>query len=130
MLSNAEEEIGYRLPKNVIPYQYDIIIDVNMQHQLFYGFTHIQIEVLEETNRIIFHTLDLKYLDVHLYFNNREIAIASREFHNKLECFVMKFDHKLIPGKYDIKATYGANFRNETNGFYLSNQTHINKRSR
>lgn len=127
ILAAVKEEIDHRLPKNVIPYHYNIELDVEPNFLYFNGKTEIYVEVIEETNYIVLHAAQLINLDARVFFNHSECKIVNKVFHKYFQYFIMIFEKKLQIGKYKIQASYKANFDTGTNGFYLASYEIYNK---
>lgn len=48
-----------RLPKSVVPHRYEILFTTDVADWKFSGEEQIIFEVVEDTNKIVFHSLDL-----------------------------------------------------------------------
>lgn len=120
ILHTSVQDLDHRLPKHIVPYYYNIIIDIDPNFLYFDGATQIYFKVLEQTNRIILHAVRLINLDVHVHFNGAELLIANKTYHNYFQFFIMDFVRPLHPGNYIIDATYRANFNQGTDGFYIT----------
>lgn len=121
ILRAAAQDLDHRLPKNVVPYHYNIIIDIDQDFHHFSGSTQIYCKVLEQTTRIILHAVRLLNLDVHIFFNGAELPIGNKTYHNNFQFVIMDFVRPLIPGDYIINAKYMANFNPGADGLYLTN---------
>lgn len=128
ILATAKEEIDHRLPKNVIPYYYTIELDIESNFLFFDGKTEIDVEVIEETDRIILHAANLRNLEARVFFYSIECRIINKTFQKNFQYFIMDFEQKLQVGKYVIEMTYRANFNTGTTGFYLTSYTIYNKK--
>lgn len=117
----------YRLPKNVIPYFYNITTDIHPDDFWFNGITEIQVDVVEETNNITLHAVELTIVTVSVYFGEMQIDIADRDFYKNFQFLIIKFPRKLKAGKYKIEISYQGNLSRNLKGLYATNFTPLNE---
>lgn len=65
--TESPEKIDYRLPSSLIPTNYDLYLNPNVETGLFTGHEIINITVLEATDKIVLHSLYLTIDSVQVY---------------------------------------------------------------
>ena len=50
----------YRLPANVVPASYDLVLEPDLESATFSGVVTIQVEVLEATAEVVLNAIDLQ----------------------------------------------------------------------
>lgn len=114
-----------RLPKSVIPYFYNITTDIYPDMFYFKGITEIYVDVVEETNNITLHSLELTIKNVSVFFNGRSIKIDGTDYVEEFQFLIINLNRNLIIGKYKILIEYEASLSNNLRGLFASNYTPI-----
>lgn len=65
--TDAPEKIDYRLPTSLVPTNYDLYLNPNVETGVFTGHEIINITVLEATDKIVLHSLYLSIDSVQVY---------------------------------------------------------------
>uniref|UniRef100_A0A8C4S0T3 Aminopeptidase n=1 Tax=Erpetoichthys calabaricus TaxID=27687 RepID=A0A8C4S0T3_ERPCA len=96
-----------RLPDNVIPVFYDLLIRPNLTSLDFTGIVKIMVEVKKDTHAIVLHSKNLKSSDPKLKTLYMQIALLSGE--------LLKAGRR-----YVVSLKYAANLSESFHGFYKS----------
>lgn len=121
----SDSATTYRLPNNTKPEAYNLFISTNIADAIFdyYGVVKINITILEESNEVTLHQLDLNINSVNLTSKqNEEITIQSPRY-DRLKDFVIfkTINHTFTPGeKVFLEIKYKGKHRGDSYGFYRS----------
>lgn len=118
-LGELQEIKDQRLPKNVIPYHYNLTIDISsIATNKFQGSIWIHVDVLEETDKIMLHAVGLNITKIKVHFENgKEVAIA-RTTEEDYELIVLYLLENLKVGEHTIYMDYASNFSTAAHGLY------------
>uniref|UniRef100_U5EJD6 Aminopeptidase n=1 Tax=Corethrella appendiculata TaxID=1370023 RepID=U5EJD6_9DIPT len=112
---------GLRLPQTSRPLHYDIEIvsNIHLDDLSYQGIATIEIQVLENTNMIILHKVDLTIISVKNYADNSTIPTLSGDANDFL---MLTFFTRNLDANKTFKFTieYSANLRTDFKGFYVS----------
>ena len=112
-----------RLPSNIRPKHYDLLIQVNLNELTFSGKSSISFHVTKSTNTIIFHTNKLTINTVLVLGSSEEkpFKIRKQFEYKKNQFFVVELAYKLKIGEYKLKLNFDGDIETkELNGFYRS----------
>lgn len=128
---NSDSATTYRLPNNTKPEAYNLFISTNIADAIFdyYGVIKINITILEESNEVTLHQLDLDINSVNLLSEqNEEIAIQSPHYDQLKDFVIFKtINHTFMPGKKVLlEIKYKGNHRGDSYGFYRSSYDNYN----
>lgn len=101
-----KEITNHRLPKNVIPHFYNITTDIYPEDSRFTGSVQIHVNVLEKTDHIILHVVDLFIDKTAVFFGKTEIPLELSYSFKDLEFLVIITRDQLQLGKYRIEIDY------------------------
>ncbi|KAI4901681.1 hypothetical protein NFI96_029218 [Prochilodus magdalenae] len=108
-----------RLPASVRPVHYEISLRPNLTTMTFNGRVTINLEVFQETNKIVLHSSDMKILKS--TFQDNVVNILE---YKPWQQIAVKFSEPLKKGgQYVLKIDYSANLSNSYDGFYNSSYT-------
>ena len=117
---------NFRLPKTILPEIYEIDLLPNMttiDASEFYGQTAILANVEENTDKIIFHSLELEFLSLEVFLDGLKIDV---------DCYVYALNDFIVLKRHFttadfqkgqqiiIKISYKGSLINKTYGFYKS----------
>jgi aminopeptidase N len=90
----------YRLPRNVVPANYEIIIQVDFKTYTFQGDCRIQTRISEDTNVIKLNCVDLEFCENDVFYENQGLVLKC----NRVE-FCREFDTASVFLEDVLKAT-------------------------
>ncbi|XP_028402372.1 glutamyl aminopeptidase-like [Dendronephthya gigantea] len=111
-----------RLPSDVVPIHYDMLIKVYLDTLNFSGNSNISINVLNPTDKILFHINKINITKVTVVKLDGVSLSIKREFSSpKRQFYVVILAKSLTAGKYTLMLDFVANIETkELNGFYKS----------
>uniref|UniRef100_A0A6G3MDL5 Puromycin-sensitive aminopeptidase (Trinotate prediction) n=1 Tax=Henneguya salminicola TaxID=69463 RepID=A0A6G3MDL5_HENSL len=110
----------FRLPENVAPKHYDLEIKPDISNSSFCGSVKILINIKSETDKIYFHTSDLKIENAHIIKNSIKIAPLSVEFQPKQNSCCLLFESKLDAQTVQLNISFSGKLEENMKGFYLT----------
>lgn len=122
-----EDPSYYRLPENVVPSEYTITLEPFLANDNFNGNVEIKVEVVEETDTITFHSVEIEINEKSVVnANGEEIPITDDTIEEDRDFRIFHFANKLPVGQYTIKISYVGELNGHNDGFYRSNYTNSN----
>lgn len=112
-----------RLPSDVAPSHYDMLIRVYLDTLKFSGNSNISINVSKETDKILFHInkINVTKVDVVKHGDTVSMSIKDQFPYPKRQFYVVILDKSLTIGNYELRLDFVANIETkELNGFYKS----------
>ncbi len=107
---------SFRLSTDIVPVNYDLFFEVDMETFNFIGKETIGIEISRPSSEIVLHATDMKIGDVVLFFNNKKLKPKVR-FENDKERLTLTFNEKIKgPAKLQIK--FSAKLNDNLLGFH------------
>lgn len=126
-MSNPE---SFRLPKEVVPIHYDLLLHPNLEEGTFSGKVTILIDVQDKRRTIALHQQDLTITHAELHTHglekDYEINISSMTEPSKYEIFVLSTEDEIQPGLYDLTFEFDGTLINKISGFYRSTYQYNN----
>ncbi|XP_036454251.1 leucyl-cystinyl aminopeptidase isoform X2 [Colossoma macropomum] len=117
---------GLRLPASVRPVHYEISLQPNLTSMTFQGSVAISIVVLQETNKIVLHSYNMKIING--TFQDEKVNILE---YKPWQQIAIKLSKELKKGEnYVLKIHYSANLSNSYDGFYNSSYIDTNGKRR
>lgn len=116
---------NYRLPRNVLPTFYNITTDVDLDFLTFQGYTEITVDVLEETDNITLHAVELTFLNINIAIDGIKSSITNTTLYNDTDFLVLHFDEYLDVGQYIMEFSYQGALNNHMRGLYTTNYSHV-----
>ena len=119
-------ESTFRLDGTTVPSRYDIRIEPNLDAETFQGTATIDVEVLERTDDIILHALDLEVSDVLIESDEGPSSgglPATVEYIGENETIGLVPDDAIEPGRYQISCRFAGHLNDKLVGFYPSTYT-------
>lgn len=122
-----EDSSYYRLPENVIPSEYILLLEPFLLNDTFNGNVVIKVDVVEETDTITFHAAEIEFIEtVVTDSNGSQIDIESETDEEDRDFRVLYFGRSLPVGEYTISISYAGLLNGHNDGFYRSNYTNSN----
>ncbi|KAM5298200.1 endoplasmic reticulum aminopeptidase 1 [Ctenodactylus gundi] len=113
-----------RLPENVIPVHYDLMIHVNLSTQTFWGTTEIEITANQPTSTIILHSHNLQISKAILKKGAQgrpsEELMKVLEYPQHEQIALLTLEPLLVEHPYTLVIEYVANLSDTFHGFYKS----------
>lgn len=121
----AEKTPFSRLPKNVIPFHYEITLRPDLKNLTFEGTQNVEIEVIESTDTVILNSLDLDIKTVCFQNKNgKKLEVLKIDHSIENETATLKFGEKLPTGKDGrLYFDFVGEINNKMKGFYRSKYT-------
>lgn len=128
------DPIDYRLPKNLVPYYYDLTIQpyfkVNQKPEYYIGIVHIKFTCVNDTNRLVLHMKELKIKNTSLKLKSSTHAGYGQTSNFKWshdeerDFFIAEFDQSKsfkANNNYTFSVEFKAHPKNDTIGFFQAN---------
>lgn len=113
------ETVTTQLPRSVRPSHYDITIRPDAASMTFSGVTAIDVEVIEATDRIVLHAVDLKFTKAALTkAGAKKAQDATVTLDEASQTATFGFATPLTPGKYRLSTTYTGIINSQANGLF------------
>ncbi|KAF5280580.1 hypothetical protein FQR65_LT00331 [Abscondita terminalis] len=116
-----------RLPTTVLPKHYKLVLTPDLKTFTFKGEVSIEIQVVQETNKIVLNALDLSIDKVSLLqeaITNQLPSNVSISTENETAEFV--FPQPLLPGNYSLEMSFTGEVNDKMKGLYRSK--YVNQR--
>ena len=115
------EGLQFRLPKTVVPLNYDLFIHPDLKDGTYQGRVIILIELTEYRKFIAFHQKELDIVYVELETTKRlKVDLFSTYPVDSLEMYVIEPINELTPGLYNLSISFRGSLKNKIFGFYTS----------
>lgn len=112
------------LPLSVEPSFYQLSIEPNWSNFTFQASCVIDVSILEETNKIVFHSYQLTFNEVVLLLSSTTIPIVLRPldivFHEELKRVELIFENNIPPTTGKLFIDYSGIINDQMSGFYRS----------
>ncbi|XP_020286525.1 glutamyl aminopeptidase-like isoform X2 [Pseudomyrmex gracilis] len=120
---------SYRLPSEVKPVHYDLLLHPVLENSTFIGNVTILIDVLDKRKTILLHQKDLKITDTKLTTygleTDYEVEIEDTKYADH-DMFVVVLKNDLKPGLYNLSMVFNGSMANKMVGLYTSK--YVNKK--
>ena len=110
---------AYRLPRNVLPRQYDVALEANPDMDTVRGRVAMQVEVVEPTAKVELNAVGLELLDAHISANGYALpgAVTLDAEH---ELATIQFERELPVGLATLDIAFQRPVSNSLEGLYLA----------
>jgi len=110
-----------RLPKSIVPINYEITIKPDLVALVFEGSESISLKVVEPVSEIVLNSLDLELSGVKVVpENGQEIAVEDVKLDVENEKAVFTLPSVLQPGQITLKLSFKGVIIDKLKGFYCS----------
>jgi puromycin-sensitive aminopeptidase len=115
----AAEE-GDRLPRGIAPRRYDLVVTPDLDASAFEGEVTIEAEVLEATETIVMHSVDLDLSSVWVRSGDGTTIDAGVGHDSEHETITLDLGRTLEPGEIEIHLAFRGELNDHLVGFYRS----------
>jgi puromycin-sensitive aminopeptidase len=110
----------YRLPRQVLPSHYTLILEPDLETFSFNGSVHIDISVSEPISAMTLNAAELDLKSVVLSGEGREVAITEISHDDEFERMTISLGETIQPGDYTLAVIYTGTINDQLRGFYRS----------
>lgn len=123
-----EPTVGYRLPNDTIPINYDLWLKTDVDKNIFTfdGHVKIHVKIVEETSSVTLHIRQLEIDNIDIVAITGEVLQdkASFGFFDQFEFLVIALPRAMLPDEEIIvDITYHGTLREDGSGFYRAKYT-------
>ena len=109
------------LSNKIFPSKYNISIQPDIEKMSFQGTVSVNINILEPTEEITLHSVDLSLISVELHISTNEVLAPTVIMPNKAkETVTLKFENSLPKCNAILKIKFSGNIGSNLRGLYLS----------
>lgn len=121
-----------RLPTNIIPFHYNLKIEVDFPGLKFNGTQRMFVKVVRPTSYVLFHYKLMRIIAWKIFKSGtmEEIVIKSASPQPLNEYFVIEAAKDIAIGDYEIEVKFAANVSTKLTGFYKSTYKDKNGKTR
>lgn len=119
VINETKPALSYRLPSNIVPYEYNLWLKVDLDNITFSGHVSIGFTVLKPTSTVTLHykdiNVDWKYsrlIDSHA----QKIPFANGSDRFEEEMYELKYKNKLATGNYNLTLSFHGDIRSDLKG--------------
>jgi puromycin-sensitive aminopeptidase len=113
-------ENPYRLPRQVVPTHYSLILEPDLETFTFNGSVQIQITVTEPISAMTLNSAELDLKSVVLSGDRGEIAITETTHDDEFERVTIGLGETAEPGEYTLAVLYTGTINDQLRGLYRS----------
>ena len=118
MLDNSNP---HRLSELVVPENYKIILEPNLNEHTFNGEVNINIDVIKNIDQIIINSAELLIKSVEIFSENKnKIRIKNFSNDETLERLTIFLEEEIQKGRYQLNIVYSGILNDKLRGFYRS----------
>ncbi|MFL2665500.1 MAG: M1 family metallopeptidase [Dehalococcoidia bacterium] len=111
----------HRLSELVIPENYKIILEPNLEDHIFNGEVNIDLEVNETIDVIILNIADLVINSIEIFSEtNKKISVKNYTIDENLERLTIFLGEKILNGSYKLNIVFSGILNDQLRGFYRS----------
>ena len=115
-----EERPSYRLPRNVLPEHYALVLMPDLDHAAFDGEVIVDIRVVEPANEVVLNAAELDIVDAHFAREGQDDVPATVSYRADEEQAVLVPARPLEPGAYSLFMRFSGQLNDLLRGFYRS----------
>ncbi len=112
-------EADYRLPRNVIPSHYDIVLEPDLDKASFEGSVGIDVDVSEATKELVLNAIELDLHTATISQGGFE-QTATIALDDEMERATLTVDAALEPGPARVSVIFTGTLNDDLRGFYRS----------
>jgi puromycin-sensitive aminopeptidase len=114
-----------RLPKNVVPVNYNLELEPDLTNFTFNGVAIVDVNVTEETTTVLCNSIELAFDKVTFeYADGQKLESVKVDLSEKDEVATIKFAEALKVGKGKLHFVYTGILNDKLKGFYRSKYIH------
>lgn len=114
----------YRLPTNVVPKSYTLLLEPLLQEDVFNGNVDILVDVVEETSSVTLHAAQITFSEVAVFDSSgNAVEVEDVKEEADRDFRILEFGSPLSVGEYRIRIGYAGILNGDNHGFYRSNYT-------
>jgi len=113
-----------RLPKNVLPVNYDLELEPDLKNFTFNGRAVIDVQVTAETNKILLNSAELAFNKVTFEYGSKKVESTKVDLCEESEVATITFGEKLPVGTGKMHIVYTGILNDKLKGFYRSKYVH------
>jgi len=115
------ENTPYKLTRSVVPINYDLVLQPDLEKFTFSGHETLELEVIDPTNEIVLNAIELEVNFQRLVTSdNTSIAAPTVTIDEELERVSFLFAEELQPGKVFMDLAFQGILNDQLRGFYRS----------
>lgn len=111
---------SYRLPRNVVPERYEIIIEPNLENASFAGEETVAVEILSATSEIVLNAIELEVSEGSVLDSKGTKHPAKIELDEAEERLHLKFSSIIPEGRASVSIKFAGILNDKLHGFYRS----------
>ncbi len=115
-------DTDHRLPRPVLPVRYELELAPDLDAATFRGEVTIELEVVEPTDTVTLHAVDLRIDAAWVTVDGRHLD-ASPELHPEVERLVLQLPDRLPKGQAELHVRFDGVLNDQLVGFYRSSFT-------
>lgn len=121
---NLSTATDYHLSDNIKPLDYKIKLILSIEEGLYRGESTVNIEINEETQYIVLHSMylvtetTLINKDVRSRKNKKLVYKPTGYLYNEKNILIINFADKLVPGNYTLNIEFFGKITNNTEGLF------------
>ncbi|PWU02195.1 MAG: hypothetical protein C5B53_01975 [Candidatus Melainabacteria bacterium] len=117
------DERSYRLPRNVLPSNYQLVFEPDFGTMTFSGEATIDLEVLSPTKEIVVNAKELEILEATVKDARQHQLKGSASLDSETELATISFPEAVAPGKGQLTVKFKGIHNDKLKGFYRSTWT-------
>jgi puromycin-sensitive aminopeptidase len=116
----VDERPPYRLPRNVVPDHYSLVLLPDLANAAFEGEATIDVRVVEPANEVVLNAAELEIGEARFAREGEEDRLATVSYHPEEEQAVLVPARPLEPGPYTLYMRFSGKLNDLLRGFYRS----------
>jgi puromycin-sensitive aminopeptidase len=116
----VDERPSYRLPRNVVPEHYALVLRPDLAHAAFDGEVIVDVRVGELTNEVVLNAAELDITEARFAREGQEDRPATVSYRTEEEQAVLAPSRPLEPGGYALYMHFSGQLNDLLRGFYRS----------
>ena len=113
-------ENPFRLPRNVIPAHYDLLLEPDLGTFTFDGQVSIRIDITETLDQIVLNAAEIDIETMTLSGEDGETAVTGVTYDDEYARATLTLEHPVAPGTYTLDITYTGIINDQLRGLYRS----------
>jgi puromycin-sensitive aminopeptidase len=118
--TSEERETSHRLPRNVEPRRYELVISPDLDRATFRGEEQVQVVVHEATSQIILNALELAIESADLVSDTGSVLSGRVELEEESGRAAIALSAEATPGPWTLRTRFSGTINDKLRGFYRS----------